>query len=109
MTARSYSWTTCNVGMVEVIIRMVAMMTLLEHWNYFDGGELVMVMMALQNLEADSEWEREGYEDEGEGENSESPTANLKIMMIMMVVVVIIIIMDWELRTVRAQPWTWQL
>ena len=92
--------------MVEVIIRMVAMMTLLEHWNYFDGGELVMVMMALQNLEANSEWEREGYEDEGKGENSESPTTNLKIIMIMMV---IINIMDWELRTVRAQPWTWQL
>ena len=41
--------------MVEVIIRMVAMMTLLKHWNYFDSGEFVMVMMALQNLEADSE------------------------------------------------------
>ena len=38
-----------------VVIRMVAMMTLLKHWNYFDGGELVTVMMALQNLEADSE------------------------------------------------------
>ena len=45
--------------MVEIIIRMVVMllvmMTLLKHWNYFDGGELVMVMMALKNLEADSE------------------------------------------------------
>ena len=81
----------------------VAMMTLLKHWNYFDGGELVM--MVLQNLEADSEWEREGYEDEGKGENSESPTTNLKIIMM----VVIINIMDWELRTVRAQPWTCQL